>query len=124
MKNLIIAAVAVAVVSFAGSAFAGDISNDMLSDMGLGNMQSMSDDQGMDVRGSGYYGYGSATATVSGFVSVHIPGVYIFEKKYASERGSVAYAEGGFNVAIYGPQGAWFVSESGYAKAGVSHYSY
>ena len=56
MKNLIIAAVAVAVLSFAGNIFAGDISQDMLSDMGLGNMQTMSDTQGLEVRGIGYFG--------------------------------------------------------------------
>ena len=55
MKNLIFAAVALTTLMVAGSAFAADISQDMLSEMGLGDMQTMSDSQGMDVRGMGFY---------------------------------------------------------------------
>ena len=92
---------------------AGDISQDMLSDMGLGDMQTMSDSQGMDVRGMGY-----AYASVSGFVSVHVPGVYIFEKKYASDRGYSASAMGGFTVKIQSNYSYLYVSEVGFAVAG------
>jgi hypothetical protein len=121
MKNLMIAVVAVAMLAFAGNVFAGDISQDMLADMGLGEMQSMSDDQGMDVRGMGYY-YSPATAKVSGFVTVNVGGVFIFEKKYASDYGRTAYAEGGFSVQITSFDGYNFSSlsvvESGYAFSG------
>ena len=118
MKNLIFAAIAVAMLTVAGNAFAADISQDMLSEMGLGDMQTMSDSQGMDVRGMGFYHHSPATATVSGFVSVHVPGVYIYETKYASDHGRSAFAQGGFTVEIVSSYGYLKVSEVGFAFSG------
>jgi hypothetical protein len=51
MKKFVFAIVAV--FGFAAAAQAADVSNDLLSKMGLGGMQRLSDAQGMDIRGMG-----------------------------------------------------------------------
>lgn len=64
MYKMLLALAVVAVM--ACGAVAGEVSQGVLSDMGLANMQSMSDDEGMAVRG--------AFAIVGGFSFASTPG--------------------------------------------------
>lgn len=55
MKNTVLALSAAILMGFATTATAADqVSNDTLASMGLGGMQQMSDDAGMNVRGKGF----------------------------------------------------------------------
>jgi hypothetical protein len=110
MKNCLIAALAVCVITLCGTLRAGEptaISADTLSAMGLSGMQTMSDDQGLAVRGMGY-------AKVTGYISIRTPYISIFETKYAKGK---HYAEGGFSAKLAVPGYYIYVKESGYAKA-------
>jgi len=57
------------VVSSAGSAFAEDVPNGVLAQMGFGSMKKMSDQEGMQVRGQGV-----ASVLGLGFTSLIVPG--------------------------------------------------
>lgn len=103
--------------AFAALAPGAEISDSGLDAMGLGGMTTMSDTEGMEVRGMGYYGFGSAYAAVSGFVSVHAPGVYIYEQKAAHATGRNVGAQGGFTVTIQNGCNFLSISEVGFATA-------
>jgi hypothetical protein len=69
MKNVIFASCALVLFAFVSSAAAGEpISKSTLSNMGLGSMQSLSDADGMAVRGKGTFAgvWGSSTAQWNG----------------------------------------------------------
>ena len=67
-RALMLALGVVVVAGFAGQSLAadGNLSNSMLSDMGLSGMQVMSDTQGQEVRGSFAAAWGSSYAYVRG----------------------------------------------------------
>jgi hypothetical protein len=72
MKNVLIASCALVLVACAATAMAGEpISLATLSDMGLGGMQQLSDNDGLTVRGKGTFAgvFGSSTAVFQGSTS-------------------------------------------------------
>ena len=75
-------ALAVVMVLFAAPAFAGDgnVSQGTLSSLGLGDMQVVSDAEGMQVRGMSSFAFASSFSFVSGFMS------------YDYEDGNAAYS--------------------------------
>ena len=112
MKNMIIAAVAVAMLACVGSVQAGEVSNDMLSDMGLSGMQSMSDAQGLEVRGMGGYARISTTLTVYSW-----PKIYELNRT-VSAYGPRANVDTSTTIRVSTWLGSVFVHTSASASAG------
>lgn len=106
MKNWIIALVAVALIATAGSVYAdqpGAISQSTLADMGLGGMQTMTDQQGLDVRGK-------SIAKVSGYIFISAPYMQVYERKLAVGNNA---AVGGFAAQVSVSQSyGWFCTKT------------
>ena len=92
MKNVLIASCALVLFACVSSASAAEpISNSMLSNMGLGSMQTLSDTDGMAVRGKGTFAgvWGGSTAVFQGSSATNN---YEAGAQWA---GSASYADGG-----------------------------
>lgn len=90
MRKFIVACVAVALIASSASAFAAEpVSNNTLASMGLGGMKTISDKDGMAVRGKGW-----AIAFGGGWASLLLPTSI---NVYATKQRSLA---GGANFSI------------------------
>jgi len=96
MKTLL--TIASVLVLSASPAFAGEgqISKQSLAKMGLSGMQTMSDAQGMQIRGT------AAIVIVSGKSTATVPGATSTNSYYATASGSGSHAASGDNFSVAG----------------------
>lgn len=102
MKNVVIALAVMGTLfaAISGTAVAGDIPDNMLSQMGLNGMERMTDDQGSQVRGEGFglvFGIGGAAAILPTAMAMQLDGHFAnssgFNALAHGESGSTATAE-------------------------------
>jgi hypothetical protein len=104
MRSLLIVCVVACLALTAGMANAanpGQISDNALAQMGLAGMQTMSDAQGAEIRGKGFFGFGVST---NGFAFASMPG--------------------GVAGSSYTASGLWNVSGQANASTGIGSGSY